>query len=295
MKFIRILRDELANFEDNACFDQVNMLLLGIDIIQKASTVMDHIENQLNENSHRDMEERRQRILRHALKKQRKEFTNITQDTLARLLGYKNRSSIARMEMGLTRISYEKAVQWAERIGMDRHVIDEIFTADAQSLSRLEDNYLNPQETSQNGVGSGTIFRSQSFISQDMISENEKIQNILDNAQGGLAKKDLTEAIRKTIGSAGCFEVLDDSMEALNIPKGATIYYENPQDLRDGDIGIFQIDNELMVRKMVRSGDSSQLLLISGDLAKYPLHTFDLENSDPETLIGRVSSVSYDI
>lgn len=224
-----------------------------------------------------DLEERRQRVLRMALKRQRKEKTNLTQEVLAALLGYKNRSSVARMEMGLTRISYDRALQWADHIRFPRALVDQIFRAGPDEIESLEKQYVMNREIPE------AILNTPAASSFTPLNEEDK-----------LLEMDPTEVIRDILSYRGCYRVLDASMDAFKIPRGATVYYEQGQNLRDRDIGIFGVGEETVLRKLVLNPDGCSGILLSGDVTHYPIISFQDLFSGEIKILGKVSSVSFD-
>lgn len=224
-----------------------------------------------------DLEERRQRVLRMALKRQRKEKTNLTQEVLAALLGYKNRSSVARMEMGLTKISYDRALQWADHIRFPRTLVDQIFRAGPDEIESLEKQYVMNREIPE------AILNAPASSSFAPLNEEDK-----------LLEMDPTEVIRNILSYRGCYRVLDASMDAFRIPRGSTIYYEQGQNLRDRDIGIFGVGEETVLRKLVLNPDGCSGILLSGDVTHYPIISFQDLFSGEIKILGKVSSVSFD-
>lgn len=238
---------------------------------------MNQANNQPPMHTENDLEERRQRVLRMALKRQRKEKTNLTQEVLAALLGYKNRSSVARMEMGLTKISYDRALQWADHIRFPRTLVDQIFRAGPDEIESLEKQYVMNREIPE------AILNAPASSSFAPLNEEDK-----------LLEMDPTEVIRNILSYRGCYRVLDASMDAFRIPRGSTIYYEQGQNLRDRDIGIFGVGEETVLRKLVLNPDGCSGILLSGDVTHYPIISFQDLFSGEIKILGKVSSVSFD-
>lgn len=223
-------------------------------------------------------EDRRQRILREALRSARKETAHMTQETLAGLLGYKNRSSVARMEKGLTKISYYKAIQWADIVGFPLGLIDQIFTAGDEDLKKLEERLSGRGDFGEiPGTGDAkTAMKTNSSSPGKMLSPC-----------------DLGEQIRELLTPGGCYRVLDDSMASFRIPCGAVVFLETPWTIRENDIGIFQIGERKVIRKVFLNEHDQSGLLVSGDLDRYPvIPVTDFKGSSVRP-VGRVCHINF--
>lgn len=223
-----------------------------------------------------DTEDRRNRILREALRSARKDTAHLTQEKLAGLLGYKNRSSVARMEKGMTKISYYKAIQWADIVGFPLGLIDQIFTAGDEDLKRIEERLSGSMD-----------FRRLSADAESSMKTNSS------KAHKMLTPCDLGDQIKHLLSPGGCYRVLDDSMASFRIPPGAIVFCETPWTIRENDIGIFQIGDRKVIRKVFLNEHDQSGLLVSGDLSRYPVIPVTDFRGTSVRPIGRVCHINF--
>lgn len=194
-----------------------------------------------------------------------REKAGYSQDDLARKLGYKNRSSIARIENGLSEIGVSKIKEFADILNVTPTYI--LGTEDIEQPIPKSNGYPTVRIPVLGDVAAGTPILAQ----QDIIG-TEEIP---------------AEWVKK--GDYFGLKIKGDSMEP-RIHNGSTVIVKVQNDANNNDIVIVMINNEATCKKFHKYSDSVVLNPINTNYEPIILD----KNSDIK-ILGKVVRIIEDL
>lgn len=198
--------------------------------------------------------------------REKRESIGMTQEELAAKLGYKNKSSIAKIEIGANDIVQSKVVEFAKALD----------TTVAYLMGW--DNTPGPNQTGSLEKKSGVIIKVLGSVAAGI--PIDAVEDIID-------EEEVTEDMARQ-GKLFGLRIKGQSMEP-NICDGDTVIVKEQPDAENGETVVVLINgNEATCKKLYKYDDGSIRLVPNNPAYSPKLYTLDDITSLPVTIIGKV-------
>lgn len=213
-------------------------------------------------------------ILYERIRKMREQL-NITQDELAKRLGYRSRSSINKIEKGLVDLSQSKIAAFAEALHTTTAYLmgwtdnpDESFTSEvtADPVIPIAKNIIPIPHCSQKVPLLGKIACGVPVLADENIDDYVDLPDNID--------------------ADFCLKCVGDSMEGARIMDGDIVYIHQQPMVDDGEIAAVLIDNEATLKRVYYDKVSNTIQLVSEN-PKYRPFVYHGAQLDEIKIIGR--------
>lgn len=198
--------------------------------------------------------------------REKRESIGMTQEELAAKLGYKNKSSIAKIEIGANDIVQSKVVEFAKALD----------TTVAYLMGW--DNNPGPNQTGSLEKKSGVIIKVLGSVAAGIP---------IDAMEDTIDEEEVTEDMARQ-GKLFGLRIKGQSMEP-NICDGDTVIVKEQPDAENGETVVVLINgNEATCKKLYKYDDGSIRLVPNNPAYSPKLYTLDDITSLPVTIIGKV-------
>lgn len=198
--------------------------------------------------------------------REKRESIGMTQEELAAKLGYKNKSSIAKIEIGANDIVQSKVVEFAKALD----------TTVAYLMGW--DNNPGPNQTDSLEKKSGVIIKVLGSVAAGI--PIDAVEDIID-------EEEVTEDMARQ-GKLFGLRIKGQSMEP-NICDGDTVIVKEQPDAENGETVVVLINGDEATCKKLYKYDDGSIRLVPNNPAYSPkLYTLDEISMLPVTIVGKV-------
>lgn len=241
--------------------------------------------------------------------RERREALNLSQDEVARRLGYKSRSSINKLEMGINDIPQSKmkslaavlqtSVSFLMNGENDSSITDSLSIGDKIKLRRKELGLSADKLAQKIGVDRATIYRyEKNDIKKIPINVMEALAEALQTSVSHLMGwvKPNVEGWKKIINNPDpedfTVKMEDDSLSKSGIVKGSLVFIRKQSIVDNGTIAAVYINGEVILKRFYKLENS---ILLGSDDPKYPNIMFTEDHYNEFQILGKAVAVFSEI
>lgn len=189
----------------------------------------------------------------------------LSQEQLAAMTGYKDRTSIAKIEAGKVDLSQSKIIEFAKALGVSPSYLMGWNSSDDVDLTKIKG--IIPIKKLRRIPILGQIACGNPILAEE-------------NYIGYFTADD------KYLDSDFCLYAKGDSMTGAEIDDGDLVFIKKQSDVDDGEIAAVLIDDEATLKRVYKIADKVQL---RADNPNYP--PIDLDGSQSVIILGKATHV----
>lgn len=189
----------------------------------------------------------------------------LSQEQLAAMTGYKDRTSIAKIEAGKVDLSQSKIIEFAKALGVSPSYLMGWNSSDDVDLTKIKG--IIPIKKVRRIPILGQIACGNPILAEE-------------NYIGYFTADD------KYLDSDFCLYAKGDSMTGAEIDDGDLVFIKKQSDVDDGEIAAVLIDDEATLKRVYKIADKVQL---RADNPNYP--PIDLDGTQSVIILGKATHV----
>ncbi|MCU6786377.1 helix-turn-helix domain-containing protein [Aedoeadaptatus acetigenes] len=189
----------------------------------------------------------------------------LSQEQLAAMTGYKDRTSIAKIEAGKVDLSQSKIIEFAKALGVSPSYLMGWNSSDDVDLTKIKG--IIPIKKLRRIPILGQIACGNPILAEE-------------NYIGYFTADD------KYLDSDFCLYAKGDSMTGAEIDDGDLVFIKKQSDVDDGEIAAVLIDDEATLKRVYKIADKVQL---RADNPHYP--PIDLDGTQTVIILGKATHV----